>query len=40
MTNLPESAMNKLAEFLTYFSPNMDEKMLQEQLIYFAGIHF
>jgi len=37
MTNLSENAMNKLAELLTHFSPIMDEKMLQEQLIDFAG---
>jgi len=36
MSNLSESAINKLAELLTDFSPNMDRKMLQEQLIDFA----
>jgi len=35
--NLPENAMNKIAELLTDFSPNIDKKILQEQLIDFAG---
>jgi len=35
--NLPENAMNKIAELLTDFSPNIDKKILQEQLIDFTG---
>ncbi|KAL4141852.1 hypothetical protein QTP88_004408 [Uroleucon formosanum] len=37
INNLPENAMNKIAELLTDFSPNIDKKILQEQLIDFAG---
>lgn len=35
--NLPENAMNKIADLLTDFSPSIDKKILQEQLIDFAG---
>jgi hypothetical protein len=39
---IPENAMNKIAELLTDFSPNIDKKILQEQIIDFEenGIHF
>lgn len=37
ISNLPENAMNKIAELLTDFSPNIDKKILQDQLIDFAG---
>jgi hypothetical protein len=37
ISNLPENSMNKIAELLTDFSPNIDKQILQDQLIDFAG---